>query len=158
MTRHFDEDEICRWVAGERDAGCEAHLAGCAACRAEVEHAGQAVSQFGDFVRARSASLMKASDSEWSQRLQGLVAPEHTKPAKHGRIWVLGPVAASVAICLSLGWCSLNHVKPTSVAGAVAAESADAELLRRVDAEVSRTIPGPMEPLTKLVDTQSGGQ
>ncbi len=157
MTRHFDENDICRWLAGERDAESEAHLGGCAGCRAEVEQAGQTVSQFGDFVRARSASLMKASDSEWSQRLKGLAAAETAKPEKRGRIWVIAPAAASVAVCLSLGWCSLNHVKPASVAGAVA-ESSDAELLQRVDAEVSRTIPGPMEPLTKLVDSQSGGQ
>jgi len=46
MSSHLSEEQIAAWVAGERSGEVEAHLAGCAACAADVERTTDALALF----------------------------------------------------------------------------------------------------------------
>jgi len=50
MSSHLSEEQISAWVAGERSREAQAHLAGCAACAAEVERTAGALALFRESV------------------------------------------------------------------------------------------------------------
>jgi hypothetical protein len=57
----------------------------------------------------------------------------------------------AVALCLLLAF-SLSWSRKIQPA---APSTSDAALLSQIDAEVSRSVPGPMEPLTEFVSSDS---
>jgi hypothetical protein len=137
---HLDSDQFAAWVAGDRPRDIAVHLNGCAVCRAEVIRFESAVS------RLRS-SLCAASDA---QRI-----PIFRPPSRAWGLRVMTPalgwsVAALVAVVLMavpFYKAFEPSAKTHSIRQVAAADVSDAVLFEQVNAQLSRNVPGAMEPL-----------
>ena len=130
---HLSTDQIAQWIAGERTADAELHVAGCARCRAEVAGLEEVLGQFGS-----SARSVAAPAAVWNIR-RSVPWPR----------WMA--VAAAVAL-LALAPVYREH----QARQRAAMEQQDAQLLQQVDTEISRSVPGAMDPLMKMVSWNSG--
>ena len=128
MSEHLTEADISAWVLGDRS---NPHVTECAECRIEVASMEAALLQF------------RASAHEVAARQTPVVA----RVAEPQRWWPQLAFAA-VAVALLLAIPAWQRAERERVAKQ---EAADTALLRQVDAEVSRAVPGPMEPLVSLV-------
>ena len=133
MSEHLSAERISAWLIGERGAEQRLHLQECTVCRQEVRRMEAALGGFRE-------SVQRWSETEY--------AAERRLPVRAARrgvgtrsMWV-GLAAAVFAIC-----CLLLVRTPQRAVGT----GADVALLEQVDAELSRTVPAPMEPLTKLM-------
>jgi predicted anti-sigma-YlaC factor YlaD len=133
MTHHLTSEQISESILGEPDPRIAEHLENCPACRAELGNFRQALGEFRGAVRC------------WSEN-QAQAALAVSAPPSESRSWIashqlaLALLLAAVCILTSILW----HPGPNAL-------SNDAVLLNQVDAQVSRSVPSSMEPLTKLV-------
>ena len=142
MNRHFEEDDICRWIAGERGPEAEQHLASCEQCRAHVARMSEVLDGFLESVHEQGQRRMPA---------YGGFSEGVSKISNSGLGWrKLSVAALAVLLIVLAAWVPWHASKSARLAE----RNEDAALLRRVDAEVSRTVPGPMEPLTTLIQSQ----
>ncbi|MDQ6706321.1 MAG: hypothetical protein M3Z85_10150 [Acidobacteriota bacterium] len=141
MNRHLSPEQISGWILGERQSESENHVNKCPACQAEVAQLGNALAAFRGAVR-------ESSDARFG-------AGFHMEARKKGRAWLsVNALWAGAAVAALLAIAGVS-VLPQARRGSVP-ESAitDAVLLSRIDTELSRAVPCPMEPLTKLVAWQ----
>lgn len=136
MNRHLSPERISGWILGEREPELERHVHGCPECQAEVVHLGNALAEFRGAVREASAGFQIAN-----RKQGGAWAPVKA-------LWAASAFAAVFAIA---GVSTLFHAPRRSVPDDAIT---DAMLLSRIDTELSRAVPCPMEPLTKLVAWQ----
>ncbi len=137
MSTHLSSEQITAWVVGERGQEADCHLGECAACRIEVRGLEETLLAF------------RSSAREWSDEQFN---PNFRLPAnrREERSWIRGFswAVAALVLCLFLG----RLISRSVPANAVPRDAtSDADLLKEIDQEVSRTVPGPMEPLTELV-------
>jgi hypothetical protein len=132
MSPHLREEDICRWMAGERSLEAERHLAHCGECSSHVARMSAVLGEFRDSVHGRSERALAGLGNLRAGRPRGL---------GWGRMAVAGLAALLIALAVWLPQHESRSVQDVD----------DAALLRRVDAEVSRTVPGPMEPLAALM-------
>ena len=137
MSRHLREEDICRWMAGERSHEAEQHLANCGECNSHVARMSEVLGEFRDSVHGRSERALAGVGTQRA----GSVGADRSRGFGWGGVAVAGLVALLIAVAVWLPRHDLRSVQDVD----------DAALLRRVDAEVSRTVPGPMEPLAALM-------
>jgi hypothetical protein len=146
MNRHFSEEEICRWLAGERAAGWERHLESCPQCRNQASSMAEVLAGFQDSVRTRSAAHLSGYP---------MPTPQIIRTSAFTPMRLL---AAAAALCLlTLGlwlprFVSRNGVAFVPAQPAIQSADDDAALLRRVSADVSRTVPSSLEPLAERLE------
>ena len=125
------------------DPAAARHVRDCAACRAEIEQQRETLAEFRTAVRAWSA------EEAGRYRINAARAISASRPEP--RSWLLSRqlawALAIAAICVIA-----SFILPRFAGQRTAAS--DAELLDRVDTEVSQTVPTPMAPLMKLVVQQ----
>jgi hypothetical protein len=147
MNQHLSSQQVSMWMAGERAPEQEQHVRECRQCAAELARFQATLSLFRDSVR------------RWSDQHDGSEA---------GSVFEVGPApsrfrtwparwAVAAAVLLVVAAVPIYRSTRHSQSGVTMAQ-ADALLLEQVDAEVSRAVPRPMEPLLKLVswDAASG--
>ena len=135
MSGHLSANQIDACLLGEATRETEQHLRDCAVCQGEVNRVREAFASFRDSLH----QLASSPNAGWR--------PSRSwTPVSR---WSLAVIA--VAVCLlivfSLPWRS-SRQSATQAA-------ADAALLSQIDAEVSRTVPSPMEPLTEFLSNDS---
>jgi anti-sigma factor RsiW len=139
MNQHLSADQISGWTSGERNLEVEQHIAACPACRTQV-------AALQDTLAAFRGSLHQWSEEQF--RTSAPIRPQAVKPLS----WVtwnkLSGACVAVMICLVAG---VSVRQRTNQESAAEAATTDALLLKQVDMELSRTVPRPMEPLTKLM-------
>ena len=140
MSQHLSSQEISQWMIGERTPQQEQHVRQCSQCGAELARMEAALALFRGSVR------------HWSDGQSRAVPPAigSISPARRGsRIqpmrWALVTAALLVLAAVPI----YRNAQETQRQAEIA--RADALLLEQVDAEVSRAVPRPMEPLVKLV-------
>ena len=138
MIPHLSSEEVSEYILGYPRPAVARHLQDCPDCRAELAQFRETLGDFRDSVRG------------WSEQQAETVAaaPASLGPVQTPR-WghVTRQLAWAVAIailCVVASFVLPRHTVDT-------ADVNDAVLLNRVDAQVSSSVPGPMEPLTKLV-------
>ena len=136
MNQHLSSDQIARWMAGERTASEEQHASQCAECGAELARMEAALALFRGSVR------------EWSEQ-ESAGRPRAWVAQREPRALVLRWAMVAAAL-LMLVWVPIYQGAKEKQRKAELAR-ADAALLEQVDAEISRAVPAPMEPLIKLV-------
>ena len=149
MNPHLDENELSRWLAGERSPQAERHLRVCGRCRAEAERTREIFHGLHESLREGSAQEAAAYDRFCIGLARGRAESVAVPKANLGWLKLCGATvaAAFIAVAAWLPWHSTEAPAPVkSEAGD------DAALLNRIDNEVSRTVPASMEPLTKLID------
>ena len=135
MIPHLSSEQLSEFILGRPNAVAAQHIRDCAACRSELAQFREALGEFGGAVRAWSADQANVALSQPAS----LPEPRSWR-ARYQLAWAL--LAAALFIIASF-------VLPRRVEENAAAN--DARLLNQVDAEVSRTVPASMEPLTRLV-------
>jgi hypothetical protein len=140
MSQHLSARQISQWMIGERTPQQERHVRECLECGAELARMEAALGLFRGSVR------------HWSGRQSRAEAPAIASifPARRGsRVrpmrWALVAAALLVLAAVPIYRNAQERQRQAEIA------RADALLLEQVDAEVSRTVPRPMEPLAKLV-------
>ena len=140
MSRHLSSREVSQWMIGERTPQQEQHVRQCPECGAEVASMEAALALFRGSVR------------HWSDRQ--VRVPRPLAPTRGSRGYPARPLplrwALLAAALLVLAAVPVYRNAQDRQRQAEAAR-ADALLLEQVDAEVSRAVPRPMEPLVKLV-------
>ena len=140
MRVHFSSEQISRWMAGGSTPEEVRHIRECAQCAAEAARLDSLLAEFRSSVVA------------WSALHEGAEAPDRWKPLQQrGRVargalrWTMA--AAALAIAAALPICkNVNDRRREAEAS-----RADARLWEEVNAQISRPVPSPLEPLTKLV-------
>jgi hypothetical protein len=139
MSQHLSSQEISQWMIGERTPQQEQHVRQCSQCGAELDRLEAALALFRGSVR------------HWSGRQSRAEPPAiaSMSPAQGSRIqpmrWALVAAALLVLAAVPIYRNAQDRQRQAEIA------RADALLLEQVDAEVSRAVPRPMEPLVKLV-------
>jgi anti-sigma factor RsiW len=131
--KHLSEEQIAQWIAGERAAAVESHLAGCEQCRAAVAGFEDVLAQF----RASARSV---------------VVPAPSQRVRRSMVW---PRLVAAAAALTLFVAVPLYRERQERERAVLAQQ-DAQLLQEVDAEISQKVPDAMDPLMNLVSWNSG--
>ena len=133
MNRHLSSEQLSGWFVGERGPEAERHLLDCRACRAEVARLEEVLAEFRGSVRS------------WSEQ-QLITGADRRRawPPADNPAWAVAALAIVLIASFSLAWPVRGHRY-------AAAAASDAALLSEVDAQVSRTVPGPMDPLARLV-------
>jgi len=141
MKPHLTEDEILEFMALMPGAPRPEHLAECAECERRVSVLSGALGGFRESAIAWAAMRQPA--------VKVPAAPGWWQPRP---LWAL----AVVAVALIAAVPTYRHY--SAMNGPVSADNpaADAALLRQVDAQISRSVPGPMEPLLSLVEWNTG--
>jgi hypothetical protein len=141
MKSHLTAEQISGWALGERSKKTEDHILVCAACQAELTGLQATLGQFRNSVRAWSREQFDANAA--------LSTAWHRRPSYPALRWAAAVFVMALALSLSMrGWLRQPAPAYPSVS--------DAALLNQVDREISRSVPGPMEPLTRLVSWDEG--
>ena len=140
MRAHLSSEQISRWMAGDRTPDADRHLRECARCAAETARLKTLLAEFRSSVIA------------WSALQKGAEAPERWTPLEHRRRFTSGVLrwklaAAALAIAVIVPICKNSSDRRREAE----AFEADVRLWEEVNAQVSRSVPAPLEPLMKLV-------
>jgi hypothetical protein len=140
MSQHLSERQISLWMIGERTPQQEQHVRECPECGAELARL------------EASLALFRGSVRHWSDRQVRVpwpLAPTRGSRRYPARLrplrWALVAAALLVLAVVPIYRNVQDRQRQAEMA------RADALLLEQVDAEVSRAVPRPMEPLVKLV-------
>jgi hypothetical protein len=140
MSQHLSARQISLWMIGERAPQQEQHVRECPECGAELARL------------EASLALFRGSVRHWSDgqvRVPRPLAPTRGSrgyPARPLPVrWALVAAALLVLAAVPIYRNAQDRQRQAEMA------RADALLLEQVDAEVSRAVPRPMEPLVKLV-------
>jgi predicted anti-sigma-YlaC factor YlaD len=130
MNSHLSSDQICQWLAGEREPEEQRHLRACPACRAEQD-------QFQNALAGLKTSLEQEPVPAVSYSQVRQVLPR----------WILATAALALLVATPMYWNARQQR---------AAEQAKADqlLLERVETGLSRAVPASMEPLLQLVSKE----
>ena len=147
MNRHLSSRQFSQWMIGEHTPREEHHVRECPECGAELARLESSLSIFRDSVR------------QWSDRRSRVPDPGAWK-AERGqpKLWAL--VAAMLLMLAVVPIYRDADSKDKQRKAELA--RADAVLLEQVDAQVSRAVPAPMEPLVAWSSdensTEEGGK
>ena len=140
MSKHLSSRQISQWMIGERTPQQEQHVRQCSECGAELARLEAALALFRGSVRHWSDQQIRVPRPLTpTRRSRGY--PARPQPLR----WALGAAALLVLAAVPIYRNAQDRQRQAEIA------SADALLLEQVDAEVSRAVPRPMEPLVKLV-------
>jgi predicted anti-sigma-YlaC factor YlaD len=139
MSAHLSSEQISGWMAGDCAPDVDQHLRECSQCSAETARLKGLLAEFRSSVIATSA------------RQKGAEAPERWTPPERRRSfsgvlrWKLAAAALAIAVIVPICKNSSDRRRQME------AFEADIQLWEEVNAQVSRPVPTPLEPLMKLV-------
>ena len=140
MSQHLSSREVSQWIIGERTPQQEQHVRQCSECGAELARLEAALALFRGSVR------------HWSGRQSQAEPPAIASILPTGRgssVWPMRGALVAAALLVLAAVPIYRNARDRQRQAEIA--RADALLMEQVDAEVSRAVPRPMEPLVKLV-------
>ncbi|HEY2383320.1 MAG TPA: hypothetical protein VGK48_19265 [Terriglobia bacterium] len=148
MNNHLTSEQISSWLIGEKTSEEENHLLGCAQCTAELDAVRHAFSEF------------RNSAVDWADReragvvpsIAGLGRASHRAAVRHLRLLA----AAALVLVVTVVPIYRKSIEQQHEAEAMRESALDAELLERVNAHLSQTVPVSLQPLTALASAASG--
>ena len=140
MSQHLSSREVSQWIIGERTPQQEQHVRQCPECGAELARMEAALALFRGSVRH-----WRGRQSRAEPPAIGSISPVRRGSRIQPVRWALVAAALLVLAAVPI----YRNAQETQRQAEIA--RADALLLEQVDAEVSRAVPRPMEPLVKLV-------
>jgi len=135
---HLSEKQISEWLAGTHRTDVQAHIQVCAQCQAEVDRLSDALVSFRGTVH-QWAAVPNASRA---------VIPETGVARRFRFAWAMA--AIFIVLAASLWWPRLRAPRAVTPH-----PDDDAALLLQIRTDVSRNVPGPMEPLSRLTPSDS---
>jgi len=140
MNQHLSDEQIAQWMWAERSEDASTHVAGCGECRRQIEALAGTLLEFREAARDYAACCEPRPVLRAATPRRPLLA-------------VAWAVAAGLAVA-AVVFPVYRDRRQKAAADALA----DAALLKQVDAELSRAVPEPMEPLVSLVSSGSPAQ
>lgn len=150
MNNHLTPEQFSKWLIGGGAAEEADHLRGCPQCAAELVAFQQALSQF------------RSSVVNWADRERSENVPASANLFRESRqrrlrrlLWV--PVAAVLAVVIAVPVYEKSIARqpePESVQGS----SLDSELLDRVNAHLSQTVPVSLQRLMELPSAENNSK
>ena len=141
MSEHLSPRQISEAILGERGVAIDQHLRACSTCRTAVRRAQDDLSIFGSVVRS------------WGDRENAsTILPRAVRRRDFSFPKLLGAGAALAALAV-VGLFLEFHPSRRDVTVSRPAVT-DAVLMEQVKLELSRSVPGPMQPLENLMDAQ----
>jgi aryl-alcohol dehydrogenase-like predicted oxidoreductase len=135
MNTHLSPEDISHWLAGERSSEVERHTGECEQCSARLDDMENRLAEFRRTTHDWSAAHPVAAPRiDWGQSVR-----------RTAQRWVLAAASLVILISGSAYW---EHARQRARVAEMAREDA---ILKQVDAEISRAVPQPMEPLVSLV-------
>ena len=147
MIHHLTAEQMSARFSGEHNNDVERHLFICSDCETELRNFENTLLSFRTSVRQSSEEQAPKFHPEFHLQASAREIP----PLKVMLCWAV----AGLLLCLCLVHLGPGD-RPVKPGPESQAASRDVALLRQIDQEVSRTVPGPMEPLTQLVSWNSG--
>ena len=140
MSAHLSSEQISRWMAGDRTPEASQHMRECAHCAAEAARLGALLGEFRSSVIAWSAVQKGAAAPG------GWMPPGHRGRSARGALrWALAATALALMVTVPICKNASDRRREAETF------RADTRLWEEVNAQVSRPIPAPLEPLMKLV-------
>jgi predicted anti-sigma-YlaC factor YlaD len=136
MKQHLSGDQVLEWVMGLHDARCEEHLRGCRECAEAIEQVAGPLRLFGAAARELG--------SEGPERVEMSRHTARMGARATGFWWAAALLAAALLIFAVLP----RQREPVAMS--------DEALLQHVESELSESVPGPMEPLARLMTNETG--
>ncbi|MFZ0593237.1 MAG: hypothetical protein WAM39_22455 [Bryobacteraceae bacterium] len=137
MKSHLTSEQISDWALGTRSRPVARHIHSCPVCRKEINRFEEALVHFRTSVREWTACQFDPHFQIQCDRSE-----RHSGTAVR-TAWALTALVLCLVVSLAV------HRGPRQ--GDELANDGDNALLNQVDQEVARTVPGPMEPLLRLV-------
>ena len=147
MESHLSSEQLERALAGQAEPQVMEHVAGCAACQAEVACFG---AMFGE---------MKVSAMEVAAVQRRRAVAVEARPARRGGVWATAVtatvfVAAAVpfavhrpAVKQPVAVTASGSAATTAGANAAVASVSDAELMSSIQSDLASNVPEPMQAL-----------
>jgi anti-sigma factor RsiW len=151
MNQHLSEKEFAVAIVKGLTPQQHQHVGECSRCAAEMESFSRTVSSF-------RSSFRELIDAELARGLHpSVLTPQ---PARRP-IGLWGLAAAMIAMVVAVP-AFFDNVVPSRVAGESPADTNPDALMKSIQAHLSRTVPGPMEPMLIFVrnrelDTEQRG-
>lgn len=142
MNGHLSSESISKWLAGERQAADELHVAGCPECTGKLAHEQELLAAFGESVRGWSAA---------SERAPAAIRTGAAASPLRVAGWAFAMAALAVCVILPIWKDSRDERREAEQA------KADALLWEQVDAHISRPAPAAFAPLMELVAWEPAG-
>ena len=139
MSRHLSPEQISAWALGEHSVEVESHAQSCPACRAELTGLDQALVNFRGSVRGWSEDQLGA-ELKVNWKRNGVRSWMHSYRLRWAVVVMTLVILVSGSVVVRRNRRLMAEMAAT-----------DAALLKQVDADVSRTVPGPMEPLANMI-------
>ena len=136
MNRHLSEDQIARCIVGQGVSAEMQHARECLKCGAELNRFDKSLSLFQTSVQAHIANRISQVPSVAVSRPSGVGTRSHR--------WVL--VAAAALVLVLLPFIRTGN-KPEAFPAPSFTETDPDAVMNRVNLDLSRTVPAPMEPL-----------
>jgi hypothetical protein len=140
MNDHLTSQQINEFVAGAAAPALEEHVHACNLCRAEADRLSDTLALFRDAARNWSVEQQSA---------RPLISVDlNASPHRSVNFWHLGWTTAALAACLIAGLAlPRQHAAKPVPAHTTVAPISDAELLGRVDRELSETVAPSLQPI-----------
>ena len=144
MNEHLSPAQFSEWILGERDADEERHVRECPQCSTELARCQSALVAFGQSAR------------EWVERQEAAASPGSEAWASANRGVAARPWrwAAAAAIVIAAGVPIYNSTREADLDARRQQEQEDAQLLLRINTQLSRMAPASMEPLLELMQEE----
>jgi hypothetical protein len=143
MKEHLSEEQISRWIAGDRLPDTEQHLQECMQCASEVAQMKKALAAFHDCVIEWSSNRNDAEAPAW-------LIPSDGQPRTNHKPLLLKLAAAALSISLAfLMFQNYNKKR------AMRAYEADVKLLEEVNSHIAQPVPASLKPLVQLVQWET---
>ena len=141
MKSHLSQDQFAKCVVAPPGDKERRHLAECSACSAELKRFESALLSFRSAIRTRIDER-----TELRTPVFALARPE----CSHTRKWQLGIVGVAAVVFAVLPL--LVPINKSSRSSRRSIEQTDPNtVMERVHLHLSRTVPGPMEPVLSLI-------
>src|SRR5262245_60294722 len=144
MSQHLSEREFAAAIVTELTPQERQHVSDCSRCAAELE-------AFRGTLKSFRGSFRELVDTELARGTR--LSPGSPKHApRHIGLW--GLAAALIAMVIAIPAFHDSVVQTRSSAGERAADTNPDALMRSIQAHLSRSVPGPMEPILIFVRNQ----
>jgi anti-sigma factor RsiW len=140
MNQHLSEKEFAAAIVKGLTSQQHQHVGECSRCAAEMESFNHTVSSF-------RRSFHELIDAELAR---GVHVPVSTPQVARRPIGLLGLAAAMIAMVIAVP-VFLDNVAPSRLASEGSADTNPDALMKSIQAHLSRTVPGPMEPMLIFV-------
>ena len=140
MNQHLSEKEFAVAIVNGLTPQQDQHVGECSRCAAELESFSRTMSSFrGSFRKLIDDGVARAATSSMRR-------PQATR--RPVGLWGLAAAMIAMVIAIPVFY---DTVAPSRVAGERPADTNPDELMKSIQAHLSRTVPGPMEPMLIFV-------